>query len=347
MWKAIAARGLLGICLPVEHGGEARPVIEAVAAFEGLSHGCLDSGVAYAATSQVFGIQMPLVLMASAELNQTYLPGIIAGDISVAHAFTEEGGGSDAFSMDTAATKDGDHWILTGTKTFVTNAPRADLALVFARTGEGRSPFALTAFLVDMTWAGASYGRVFDKIGLRTVGMGELCFDAVRVPRSHAVSRAGDGLRVLTESTGWERALLLTSALGPMRRVLDQVIDRARNREQFGRPIGSFQQVSAKVADMVWRYKVSRMLIYEIAARLENGLSTNPLMQDTAIVKLFVSENYQQFMLDAVQIFGVRGILYDWPIQQAFRDSIPSTIYAGTSESLRNTIAKLAGLAVE
>ncbi|MDH3499510.1 MAG: acyl-CoA dehydrogenase family protein [Acidimicrobiia bacterium] len=346
-WKAIAERGLLGICMPEEFGGQGRPVTHAVAAFEGLGHGSRDSGLVYAAISQVFGIQMTLALLGSDELKRRYLPGSVAGDVTLVHGFTEEGGGSDAFGMSAAARKEGESWILSGTKTFITNGPNADVAMVWAKTGEGRSPFALSCFIVDMAWDGASLGRTFEKVALRTVHMGELVFDEVVVPASHILGRKGGGLRALTESTGWERAVLLTSALGPMARVLDEVIDWSKDREAYGKPIGNYQQVSSKVADMIMRYKLSRMVIYDMAARLGHGESIQPWMQDAAIAKLFVSENYLPFMMDAVQTFGVRGILYDFPVQQDLRDAIPSTIYVGTSESMRNTIAKLAGVPVE
>lgn len=346
-WKSLAEHGLFGICMPTRFGGEGRPVSHVVAAFEGLGRGCRDSGLVYAAISQVFGIQMALVLLASDELLDRYLPAIITGDLALAHGFTEEDGGSDAFGMTTSAVKHDGGWMLNGTKTFITNAPNADLAMVWAKTGDGRSPFALSCFLVDMRTAGASHGRTFEKIALRTVHMGELVFENVVVPNDHVIGRAGGGLQALTESTGWERAVLLTSALGPMARVLDEVVEWTKDRQAYDRPIGSFQQVSAKVADMVMRYKMSRMAIYDMASRLGHGESIQAWMQDVAIAKLFVSENYLPFMMDAVQTFGVRGILTDWPVQQDLRDAIPSTIYVGTSESMRNTIAKLQGVPVE
>jgi alkylation response protein AidB-like acyl-CoA dehydrogenase len=346
-WKAVAERGLLGICLPTEHGGQGRSVSEAVAAFEGFSHGCRDSGLVFAAISQVVGIQMSLALYASEELKQRYLAPAIAGDVSLVHGFTEDGGGSDAMGMVTTAERDGDDWILNGTKTYITNGPRGDVAIVWAKTAEGRSPFALTCFMVDMSWEGASMGRTFEKVALRTVHMGELVFDQVRVPADHVVGRPGGGLQTLTESTAWERAIVLTSALGPMARVLDDVIEWTKTRQAYGKPIGSFQQISSKVADMSLRHHMCRMAIYDLAARLGNGDSIHPWLRESAMTKLFVSENYTPFMLDAMQTFGVRGILYDHEIQQDLRDAIPSTIYVGTSESMRNTIAKLAGLPVE
>jgi alkylation response protein AidB-like acyl-CoA dehydrogenase len=348
MVKRLGERDLLGICMPARFGGQGRSVSDQVAAIEGLSWGCRDSGFVFAVASQLFGIQMTLALLGSDELNARYLPAAIRGDIQLIHCFTEEGGGSDAMGMSTRATKnDAGDWILTGTKTFITNGPHGDAAMVWARTGEGRSPFALTAFMVDLSWDGVSHGREFEKIGLRTVPMGEVVFDEVVVPADHVIGRQGGGLAALTESTGWERAVVLAVVLGPMGRVLEEIVAWTRTREANGKSIGAFQQVSSKVADMVTRYRMSRMAIYDMAARLGDGDSVQPHLEQAAITKLFVSESYQPFMIDAMQTFGVRGILFDWGVQQDLRDALPTTIYVGTSETMRNTIAKLSGVPVE
>jgi alkylation response protein AidB-like acyl-CoA dehydrogenase len=346
-WRRCAELGLLASCMGPAYGGQGRPVAHAVAALEGLGQGCRDGGLVYALTSQLFGVQMPLERLAGEELKQSYLPALIAGDLLIAHAFTEIGSGSDALSMAMRAEPHGAGYRLHGTKSFITAAPAAGLALVFARTDEGRSAFALTAFLVDLAWPGIRRGRELEKLGLRTIGMGEIVCDGVEVPASHVVAGEGAGMQVLIESTTWERALLLTAALGPMACQLEDAVARARSREQFGRPIGSFQQVSAKIADMTLRLHLCRLAIYDMAARLGRGGSARPLAQQAAMTKLFVSESYQQLNLDALQIFGVRGYLMDSWVQQALRDSLSATVYAGTSEILRNTIAKLAGLPVE
>lgn len=346
-WRRAAKAGALGVCMPESVGGRGLSVAHGVAAFEGIGTASTDSGMLYAMASQVFGVQMPLMLMGSDEVKESVVKPSISGDLTLAYAFTEEASGTDIYSGSTRAVKDGDDWILTGAKAYITNAPMADVALVFALTGEGRSPFAVTAFVVDMHAPGAAYGRDFEKVGFRTVRMGELCFDGVRIPRSHVVGRPGAGLNVLTESVGWERSAVLAALLGPMRRVLADITEWTRTREVYGAPIGSFQQVSAKVADLVVRHKMARMAVYDIAGRLGHGSSTQPLMQDIAATKLFVTETYRAFMLDAMQPYGVRGFLYDHEIQQHVRDSLAATIWAGTSESMRNTIAKLQGLPVE
>lgn len=346
-WRECARLGALGTCVDPAYGGQGKPVTHAVAALEGLGYGCPDGGFVYALVSQLFGIQMPLQLMASDAIREKYLPPLVGGDLIAAHAFTEISAGSDAYAMDTTAVRENGMFRLTGTKTFITNAPEADVGIVFAKTGAGRSPFDLTAFFVDFSWHGVSKGTKFEKLGLRTVPMGQLAFDGVEVPDDHVIGRSGGGLAVLAESTGWERSVLLTAALGPMRRTVDECVERAKTREQFERPIGSFQQVSAKIADMISRYRLSRLVIYDMASRLGTGKSTQRMLQDAAIAKLFVSENYVQLHLDALQLFGVRGYLMDSLVQQRLRDSLSSTIYAGTSEIMRNMIARMAGLPVE
>lgn len=345
-WKHAADLGLLGLCMPEEYGGAGMSITHTVAAFEGVAEGCADGGFVYGLISQLFGVQVALLLMGSDEVKSRYLPAAIAGDLSLVYGFTEPQGGSDAYLIETSAERDGDDWVISGQKVLVTNAPAADVALVFARTGTGRSPFALSAFVVDMDQPGAQIGQDFGKVGLRTVGLGELLFDGARVPASHLVARKGAGLQVITESTNWERAFLLVTALGQMRRVIAEVLEDA-NDPQSGLISGDFDAVSGPFADLVTRYKLCRMVTYDMAARLAVDRPTNPHMQDAAIVKLFVSENYQAFMNLAMRLTGVASVTTEHEAQQHLRDSLSSTIYSGTSETLRKTIAKLEGLTIE
>ena len=346
-WRQVTDFGFLRQLMPTNIGGQEMPVTHVVAAIEGFGEGSLDGGFNYAICNQLCGIQMTINMFGSDELKSKYLPDLMSGKSLAAYGFTEQTSGSDAYSMETTAVEQGDSFILNGTKCYLTNSPFSNLALVFAKTSPGRSPFSLTAFLVDMDWEGATHGREFDKMGLRTVRMGELVFDNVEVPKSNIVGMKGGGLRVLTESTLWERAILISTALGPMSRGLKSCIDRAKARTQFDKPIGSFQQISSKIANMIQRYKLSRQVVYDMASRLGTGTSLQPHAQDAAIAKLFVSDNFVQFELDAMQIFGVRGYLLESFHQQDLRDSLSFNIWAGTSETLRNTVAKLAGVPVE
>jgi alkylation response protein AidB-like acyl-CoA dehydrogenase len=172
--------------------------------------------------------------------------------------------------------------------------------------------------------------------------MGRVNFKDVFVPQDHIIGSVGSGLNVLKYSIGWERVMLMGIILGPMARVLEQTIERVKTREQFGKPIGKYQQMSSKIAEMVMRQRMSRLTVYDLCGRLTeaNGAIGN-FLQDVAITKLYVTENWIQFMLDATQIWAGRGVCHDWSIQQDMRDALSSTIWAGTSETLRNTIAKI------
>lgn len=345
-WKKAAEIGFLKMLMPASYGGHEMPVTHVVAAIEGFGEACHDSGFVYALANQLCGIQIALNQFGSEEAKKEFLPDLMNGKRLAAYGFTEESSGSDAYAMETIATADGDGYRISGNKCYITNAPYADTVLLFAKTGEGRNPFSLTAFMVDMNSEGASHGREFDKMGLRTVRMGELIFDNVHVPKTNIVGGKGVGLRVLTESTGWERSVLIATALGPMNRGLKACIERVKSRTQFDKPIGSYQQISAKIANMVMRQRLSRQVIYDLTSKLSNGKSMQHCAQDAAIAKLFVSENFTQFEMDAMQIFGVRGYLLESFINQDLRDSLSFNIWSGTSETLRNTIAKFEGLPV-
>ncbi len=346
-WRKAADFGVLGMGMPEEYGGKKCPITHIVAAYEGLGYGCHDTGFLYGMLSQLCGTQMTIELLGSEELKAKYLPDLISGKSLAAYCSTEEETGSDVFAMSTMATPTEDGFLLNGHKRYLTNSPKSNLAMVFAKTDTTRNPFGLVTLMVDMDWDGARHGDEYEKAGFRTVPMGELYFDDVKVPKENVIGGKGGGLMAMAESAGWERTILLANALGPMSRTIDECVERARTRKQYGKPIGSHQQISSKIADMICRYKISRQLVYDIASRVGNGGNLQPHLQDASIAKLYVTESYIQNQLAAVQIFGVRGILVDYPYQQDLRDSLGSTIWAGTSESLRNTIAKMAGLPVE
>lgn len=345
-WRTAAEMGVFSMCMPSPYG-QGKSLTHTIAAYEGITKGCRDGGLMFALFNQVVGIQMTLVNMASNELKEKYLPDLISGKSLACYAFTEENSGSDSFSMETTATEDGDGYRLNGVKSYLTNAPFSNLAIVFAKTSANRNPFGLTAFLVDLDWQGCSKGRTFEKAGLRTVHMGEVCFDNVYIPKNHIIGSKGTGVRVLTESTAYERALMTVTALGPMKRALDACVERCKTRKTYDKPIGSYQQISSRIANMIMRYRLCRQVQYDTVSKLDSGIKPSKISDEIAINKLFITENFTQFEMDAMQIFGVRGYLLDNFIQQDLRDSLAGGIWAGTSETLRNTVAKFAGLPVE
>jgi len=344
-WQKCCDAGVLGLIMPEEFGGSGKSYGHSIAAIEGMCESCNDSGFFFAMSSQISGIQLALISCASPELQKTYLPALIKGDHKACLGFSEESAGSDIFSIETVAEKVDGGYKLNGTKAFTTNSLDSTCCLVFAKTANKGSPLDFTGFMVDLDWAGVSHGEPYDKATLRTCSMGRLVFEDVFVPDSHIVGGVGRGLNVIKYSIGWERVMLMGVCIGPMGRVIRDTIERAKDREQFGKPIGSYQQVSSKIADMVVRHRLSRQVVYDLCGRLTAaGGEIGQFLEDVAITKLYVTESFKQSMLDATQIWGGRGVCFDWSIQQDMRDSLSSTIWAGTSETLRNTVAKLNGV---
>ncbi len=344
-WQLAADEGIFGLSMPEQYGGKALPFGHTIAGLEGLCEGSRDTGMYFAMASQISGTQLALMAHGSDSLKEKYLPALISGKHLTCLGFSEMGAGSDVYSIQTRATKTDNGWIIDGAKAFTTNSLAATCCLVFARTDDKRSPFDFTAFMIDLDWDGVSHGEPFEKGGLRTCSLGTLKLENVHVPDDHIIGRPGSGMAVLKESIGWERVLLMAVCTGPMTRVLEETIKFVKEREQFGKPIAKFQQISSKIAEMITRQRVSRQFLYDLAGQLDGkgGMIGNHL-QDVAIAKLYITESYIDFMRDATQIWGGRGVIRDFPIEQDMRDALSSTIWAGTSETLRNTIAKLSGV---
>ena len=340
-WEKCAELGLLSFSSNGDPGSDLSTM---VAAYEGFGQGGADGGLLFALAAHLLSVQMTLETSGNKAVKNAYLGKMAEGHLIAAHAVTEEAAGSDVFAMETTAVAEGTSYRLRGRKTYITAASEADVALVFARTAQEPGPFSLSAFVVDLTNPGVTRGRQFEKLGLRGVDMGELIFDDVRLPVNHCIGAEGAGLTILTESTTWERALLPVTLLGAMKLSIEECVRWARERVQFGQPIAHFQQVSSKIADMTSRYQVSRQLLYDIASQLQTRGSARPLAQEAAIAKLVVSENTVQIQRDALQIMGVRGYLSDSLVARNLSDALASTLWSGTSETLRNTIAQLAGL---
>lgn len=344
-WKKCVDMGVFGICMPEQYGGQSLPYEHITAAIEGMCEGCHDTGFFFAMSSQISGIQLALLANGSEALKEQYLPKLIAGEHIACLGFSEEMAGSDVYSIQTTAKQSDGGFVINGSKSFTTNSLDSTCCLVFAKTAENRSPFDFSAFMVDLDADGVTHAEPFDKATLRTCSMGRLDFDNVFIAEENLIGSIGGGLNVLKSSIGWERILLMAICIGPMSRVLKETIKWARERQQFGRPIGDYQQISAKIANMIMQQRVSRQVVYDLMGRLsEADGNIGKFLQDVAIAKLYVTENWIQFMVDATQIWGGRGVCREWSIQQDMGDALSSTIWAGTSETLRNTISKIEGV---
>jgi alkylation response protein AidB-like acyl-CoA dehydrogenase len=311
-WRACADFGILGLPVPAELGGAGCDVLTTALVMEALGYGCQDNGLLFSLNAQLWSIELPLMNFGTPEQQRAYLPGLVSGDIIGGHAMTEPGSGSDALAMRTRAEPRGDHYLLNGTKQYITNAPVADVLLVYASV-QGRPGLAgLSAFLVDAATPGLEVSRNFEKMGLRTSPMGEIALIDCLVPAANRLGPEGAAMAIFTSSMEWERSCLFASAVGSMRRQLDACVEYARSREQFGQPIGNFQGVAGKLADMYVRLEAARLLIYRVAWLKQQGRSA---AAEAAAAKLFTSEAWVQSSQDAIQTHGAWGYLKDAGIE--------------------------------
>jgi alkylation response protein AidB-like acyl-CoA dehydrogenase len=340
-WRKCADFGVQGLPVPTELGGAGVNVLTTALVMEALGYGCHDNGLLFSLNAQMWSVELPLVTFGTTAQQQAYLPGMVSGDLIGAHAMTEPESGSDALHMRTRAERHGDHYLLEGTKQYVTNAPVADVVLVYAVDPERPGLPGISAFLVNAATPGLTVSSSFEKMGLRTSPMGEITLHDCLVPVESRLGPEGAGMAIFNSSMEWERSCLLASVVGAMRRQLEVCVGYARSREQFGKPIGKFQGVSGKLADMYVRLEAARSLIYRAAWLKEQGRSAPA---EAAAAKLFTSEAWVRSSQDAIQIHGAWGYLKDAGIERDLRDAIAGTIYSGTSEIQRLVLARMLGV---
>ncbi len=270
-WRRCAARGLCGLPAPKEFGGLGASRVTTAAALEALGRGCDDAGLLFALNAHLWSAVVPLWRFGTAEQKHEYLDPLCRGATVGSHAMTEPASGSDAFSLTTVANPTPGGYVIDGQKTLITNAPAAAALIVFARKEGSEGAFGVTAFLVDAQLAGLTVSRPTPKLGLRTTWMGEVKLNSVRVGKESVLGGEGRGARVFATAMEWERLLIMASQIGALIRSLEETIAYARERRQFGAPIGSFQAVSGKLADAHVGLAAARALMYETAWRYDNG----------------------------------------------------------------------------
>ncbi len=342
LWTKCGEMRLPGLCVQEEYGGGGLDPLSTAMALEAFGYGCHDAGLVFSVAAHLLSCVVPICDAGNEQQKRKYLPGLSDGTLIAVNAMTEPGSGSDAFSMATKAVADGNGYRINGRKTFASNGPVADLALVFAITDPKKGYLGgVTAFLVEKGTPGFSPGQKFDKMGLRTSALSELIFDDVYAGPESILGGEGAGATLFTHSMDWERTCLFASHVGLMERLLEKAIAYARTRIQFGQPIGKFQAISHRVAEMKVQLEAARLLTYRAASRLNVARNVS---LDASIAKLFVSESLVKTALGTVQIFGGYGFMTDYEVERALRDSIASTIYSGTSEVQKNIIARWLGL---
>lgn len=340
-WRLCGEFGLLGLSIPERYQGLGLDSLTTARALEALGQGCEDTGLVFSAAAHLFACAMPIVEHGSAGLKERVLPLLATGTWIGANAITEAEAGSDVFALKSRALRDGASYVLTGTKSYVTNGPLADAFLVYASTNPSHGYLGVSAFLVEKGTPGLTVGKPFAKMGLTTSPIGSIYMDHCRVSAESIVGEEGQGAKIFSDSMQWERSCLFAAYLGSMERQLDETIRYASQRTQFHKPIGRHQAIAHKIADMKLRLEGARLLLYRACWLQDRGEEAG---LEVSLAKLSVSEAAIQSSLDAIHIHGGAGYISDTGIERALRDAIPSTLFSGTSEIQRDIIARKLGL---
>lgn len=340
-WKRCAELGLCGLPAPKELGGAGANRVTTAAALEALGYGCEDAGLVFSLSAHLWSAVVAVWHYGSREQQERFLKPLCRGELIGVHAMTEPDSGSDAFSLRTTAWREGDGWRLNGCKTLITNAPTAGLFIVFARAPGSEGPMGISAFLVEPQAKGVEIQPSISKLGLRTAPMSGILLKDVRVPASALLGREDRGARIFSTSIDWERCVIMASQLGMLRRALEETVEYARGRQQFGRPIGCFQAVAHRVAQTSVALEAARALLYETALRYDAG-ERDPAL--AAAVKLFASETVLPGCLALLDVHGGSGFTRDLPFERRLRDAVGGRIYSGTSDMMRVIVARSLGL---
>ncbi len=335
LWPKMGALGLHGITVEEEWGGAGLGYLHHVVAMEEVSRASASVGLSYGAHSNLCVNQIRR--WATPDQKAKYLPKLISGDHIGSLAMSEAGAGSDVVSMKLRADKKGDRYVLNGTKMWITNSPEAETLVVYAKTDASAGARGITAFLIEKSMKGFSVSPKLDKIGMRGSDTAELVFEDCEVPHDNIMGPLNEGVRVLMSGLDYERAVLAAGPLGIMQAALDVVLPYVRERRQFGQPIGDFQLMQGKLADMYVALNTSRAYVYAVAKACDAGRTTR---RDAAGAILYAAEQATKVALEAIQALGGNGYINDYPTGRLLRDAKLYEIGAGTSEIRRFLIGR-------
>ena len=335
MWRRFGDMGLLGITVSEEYGGSGLGYLAHVVAMEEISRGSASVGLSYGAHSNLCVNQINR--NGTPEQKAQYLTKLISGEHIGALAMSEPNAGSDVVSMKLRAVRRGDHFVLNGSKMWITNGPDAHVYVIYAKTEPELGPHGITAFIVERDWAGFSRSPKLDKLGMRGSNTCELVFNNVEVPVENILGQYNGGVKVLMSGLDYERVVLSGGPTGIMQSCMDVVVPYIHDRQQFGQSIGEFQLIQGKVADMYTQLNASRAYLYTVAQACDRGETTR---KDAAGVILYTAERATQMALDAIQILGGNGYINDYPTGRLLRDAKLYEIGAGTSEIRRMLIGR-------
>ncbi len=332
--KVLAASDMCGLYIPEEYGGMGVGCFELCLATEQISRACGGVAVSYAASG--LGTY-PILLFGNEAQKKKYLPDIASGKKLAAFGLTEAGAGSDAGGIQTTAVKDGDYYILNGTKQWITNGGIADTYTVVAMTNKAKGTRGASIFIVEKGWDGFDFGKKEKKMGIRCSSTTELIFRNCRVPKENLLSREGMGFIVAMKTLDCTRPGIGAQAVGIAQGALDEALSYARQRVQFGKPISSFQAIQHMLADMATQIEAARALVYATAKYIDSG--AKDISKVSAMCKLFAADVCMKVATDAVQILGGYGYMREYPVEKMMRDAKITQIYEGTNQIQRNVIA--------
>ncbi|MEW6524242.1 MAG: acyl-CoA dehydrogenase family protein [Bacillota bacterium] len=332
--QALAASDLFAVAIPEQYGGLGGGVLELCLVVEELSRACAGVAVTYAAS---FLGSLPLVLGGSHEQKARFLHDLASGQKLAAFGLTEADAGSDAASIRTTAVRDGDHYVLNGTKQWITNGGEADVYTIIALTDKRRGPRGASAFVVEKGTPGFSFGKKEKKMGIRCSATRELVFEDCRIPRENLLGKEGTGFVLALKTLDRARPGVGAQSVGLAQGALDVALAYSRQRRQFGQAISSFQAIQHKLADMATQIEAARALVYATARTIDSG--AKDFARESAMSKLFASDVAMRVTVEAVQVLGGYGYMRDYPAEKYMRDAKITQIYEGTNEIQRNVIA--------
>lgn len=337
LWEKCGTVGLPGLVVPEHLGGRGLDPLSMVVALEALGFGCRDNGLSFAIGAHLLACVVPIWKFGTPEQQQEYLPSLCDGTWVATNAITETQSGSDVFTMQTKAEKKGQWYVLEGEKNYCSNAPVADLALVYAMTNvEKRALGGISGFILEKEKNQFISSEKIEKMGLRSCHMGRLSLSNVSVPENSILGKPGGGTRQFTGSMTWERIGLSAIHIGTVQRLLDKTISFAKDRRVFGQSISKYQAIRHQIVDLKVQLEAARLLVFKAAWKLKEGQNANT---SASVAKLFVSEMYKMQTMNLLQIFGALGYVENSDIERSVRDAAASTLYSGTSEIQKNIIA--------
>lgn len=332
--EKMAKLGLLGIIIPQEYGGAGLDTISYATVVEEISRKCASTGVITSVHNSLAA--WPIIKYGTDPQKKKYLPILAKGEKIGAFAGTEANAGSDLGAMQTTAKLKGNKYIINGSKTFITSGPKAGIIIVFAVTDKAAGPKGLSAFIVESNMKGYKVGSIFEKLGIHASLTSELIFEDMEVPKENLLGAEGDGFKIALATLDGGRIGIAAQAVGIAQAALDESINYAKQRQQFGKPIASFQAIQWMIADMATRIEAARYLVYNAAYKKDKG---ERISKEAAMAKLFASETAMDAVIKAVQIHGGYGYTKEYTVERLFRDAKITEIYEGTSEVQRMVIS--------